>query len=80
MPWKKKRAKELGFPRINIVDLALDWQMRTVVCFNKSALEERLQLNFIKGQVQSLVTAATPQKEIHSSVLIKSSRLFLYMF
>lgn len=54
--------------------------MRTVVWFNDIALEERLQLNFIEDRVQSLVTAATPQKEIPSSGPIKKSRLVLYMF
>lgn len=46
---------------MNITDLAVDLQMCTIVCFNKSALKERIQMNFIvKDQVRGLVTAETP--------------------
>lgn len=46
---------------MNIADLAVDLQMCTIVCFNKSALKERLQVNFIvREQVRGLVSAETP--------------------
>lgn len=46
---------------MNIADLAVDLQMCMIVCFNKSALKERLQMNFIvKDQVRGPVTAETP--------------------